>query len=224
MTKSLPLNTITALGLGRTKGLVIRDFVTIRAKDRTTGDIEELCLWNGFVPITAPVTKPSDGSSDSRVFQAAGTLLSVQSIPAGMQTEVRTIRVRLSKLSPVALNIIRTYDAKMAPIEIHRGLFDTESHQLVDPALCRFDGYINNAPIKTPKAGSEGYIEVECVSRSRILTRTSGMLFSMETLKRRSSDLFGKYLDVSGAWRIWWGQEEKELGTKKNRPKERFMR
>jgi hypothetical protein len=223
MTKDLDTNTVTALGLARTKGIIPRDFVTVRAKDRGTGAIEELCLWTGHVPVTAPVKRPSDGTSDNRDFQAAGAILSIQSIPAGMQTEVRTIRIKLSKLSPAALNIIRSYDAKMAPIEIHRGLFDPDTRQLVSPALCRFDGYINSAPLKTPKVKGEGYIELECVSRSRILTRTSGMLFSLETLKLRAGDLFGKFLDVAGAWRVWWGQEEKELGNKRKRPKERYL-
>jgi hypothetical protein len=112
----------------------------------------------------------------------------------------------------------------MAPIQIHRGLFDPETRQLVDPALCRFDGFINNAPIRTPKSGSEGSVDAECVSYARMLTRVSGELFSDEVLKKRSGDRFGQYLDVSGDWRIWWGQEEKVIGEKKGRKPDKFFK
>jgi hypothetical protein len=224
MTKTIGVNTSVALQNARKTGLVVRDFVTIRPKDRSTGAQTELCLWNGHVPITAIVIDPKDGTSDSRVFNAAGSLLDIPPIPAGLMTEVRTVRIRLSKLTAEVLNIMRTYDAKMAPVEIHRGLFDPDTRRLVDPAICRFVGFINNAPIRTPKAGSEGFVEAECVSQSRILTKTSGLLFSMEALKKRSGDLFGKYLDVAGAWRVWWGQEEKPLSDKKDRPKQRYYR
>jgi hypothetical protein len=119
----------------------------------------------------------------------------------------------------------------MAPIEIHRGIFDVATNQIVDPAICRFQGYINSAPITVPKSGnskdgssSEGGIDLECVSRSRILTKTSGQLFSDETLKKRSGDRFGRYLDMAGQWRVWWGQETKEIGGEKKPIKERFLR
>lgn len=223
MTKDLGINTSVALQNARITGLVIRDFVSVYGKDRSTGAHSWLCLWSGEVPVDADIIDPHDGSTISRTFQH-GALVSLPSIPAGLETEVRTIRVRLSKLSPAALNIIRTYDAKMAPIQIHRGVFDLESHRLVDPALCRFDGYINNAPIKTPKVGGDGYIEAECVSRSRILTKTSGKLFSDEVLQERSGDRFGQYLDTAADWRIWWGQEESIIAPKKDKPKERFFR
>jgi hypothetical protein len=212
MTKDLGVNTIIALQTARTKGLVVRDFVSIWGKNRSTGVLELLPLWNGEIPITAPVINPKSGATENRDFQAAGSLLAIPSIPAGLQTEVRTIRIKLSNISTPVINAIRTYDAKMAPIQIHRGYFDPDTRRLVDPATCRFAGYINLAPLKTPRAGGQGSVEVECVSNARYLTRVSGFLLSMETLKLRSGDLFGKYLDVAAAWRIWWGQEEKTLG------------
>ena len=43
-------------------------------------------------------------------------------------------------------------------------------------------------------------------------------------VKRRAGDLFGKYLDVAGAWRVWWGQEETIVGSGKNKPREKFFR
>ena len=221
--KTIGVNTSVALQNAPRSGLVIRDMVYISAKDRGTGAPAYIGLWNGRVPTTISVVKPSDGSTVERLYQPLGQL-AIPPIPASLETEVRTIRLKFSKLSEAMLNAIRLYDAKMAPIEIHRGIFDTETRRMVDPAICRFFGYINNAPITTPKTGGEGAIELECVSRSRILTRTSGKLFSDEVLKERGNDRFGQYLDVAADWRIWWGQEETVIATKKDRPKERFFR
>jgi len=222
--KDLGSNTFQALQAAPRNGLVVRDLVWIKARNRDTGLQEEIGLWAGKVPLAVPVIDPETGAStgNDRVYQPLGQL-SVPSIPAGMALEVRTIRIKISRLSDAVINAIRLYDARMAVIEIHRGVFDVDTGQIVDPALCRFSGYVNAAPIDIPKKGSDGGIELECVSRSRILTRTSGLLFSMETLKKRMSDLFGSYLDVAGAWRIWWGQDEKAINDDKTRPREHFF-
>lgn len=221
MVKALPLNTLAALGFATSKGLVLRDFLWVVATKRDTGEKVGLGAWNGRVPVTAAVARPSDGVSIDRDYQAMGTLLQIPPIPAGIGLEVRTIRIKLSHLSDPAIKLIREYDAKMATVEIHRGIFDPDTNSLVDPAICRFSGFINRAPIRQPKAGGEGSIELECVSNARMLTRTSARLFSDETLKERSGDRFGRYLDVAGAWRIFWGQDEVQLGGK-TKPKERF--
>ena len=228
MTKVLGVNTQAALADAPRRGLVIRDFVHIRAKNRGTGDLEGIGFWNGIVPMTAEVTDPSDGSTVSNLYQAGGALLKMPSIPAGLNLEVRTIRLQFSRLSEAVLNAIRLYDAKMAPIQIHRGIFDPTTRRLVDPAICRFDGYINRAPVRLPKAGGTGTVDLECVTYARILTRTSGKKFSHETIKDRTSgDLFAKYVDVAGGWRIFWGEEETDMrkwgkrNEKWNRPGKR---
>lgn len=221
--KSIGVNTSVALADAPRKGLIMRDLVWITAKDRSTGSPESVGVWSGRVPTTVPVINPKDGSTDNRVYQPLGQLI-VPPIPATMDLEVRTIRIRLSRLSGALLNAIRLYDAKMAPIEIHRGIFDPTTGRLVDPAMCRFFGFINAAPITISPSGQEGGIELECTSYSRIMTRTSGKLFSDEVLKDRSGDRFGQYLDVAGDWRIWWGQEEKVVGERKHRPKGKHFR
>lgn len=225
MTKVFGLNTQAALADAPRRGLVVRDFVWIKAKDRDTGDPETIAFWNGLVPVTANVTDPSDGGTLSRDFIAGGALMKVPSIPAGTNLEVRTIRLEFSRLNEGVLNAVRLYDPKMARIQIHRGFFDPTTRALVDPAYCRFDGYINRAPIKIPAAGGEGSVQLECVSQARTLTRTSGKRLSHEMMKERSpGDLFAKYMDVAGDWRIFWGEEEtsaRKWGDRKekwNRP------
>jgi hypothetical protein len=222
--KDIGVNTAIALQNAPRDGLIMRDLVWITAKHRDDPDVKEsMGLWTGRVPTTIPVIDPSDGSTVDRVYQPLGQL-DVPSIPATMDLEVLTIRLSFSGLSTALLNAIRLYDAKMASIEIHRGIFDTATGRIVDPAMCRFFGFINSAPITTAPEGRAGGIELECVSYSRILTMTSGKLFSDETMKERDGDRFAQYTDVDGDWRVWWGQEEKVVGERKDRPKGRFFK
>jgi len=226
MTKTLGANTLLALQNARTNGLVIRDFVHITAKNRTTGEDEQIGLWTGRVPVSAAIIDPANGDTVSLAYQGIGGLLSIPPITSSTELEVRTFRLRFSRLSGAMMNAIRLYDPKMAPIMIHRGFFDPTSNRLVDPATCLFDGYISKAPIRIPKAtedANEGGIDLECVSRSRILTRTSGALMSHQTLKKSRDDMFGKYLDAVGGWRIFWGEEDQDRKKGKGKKRERFF-
>lgn len=226
--KDIGLNTASALQDAPVNGLVIRDFFYIRPRIRDgnpgAGDIVTLGMWTGGVPITAAVINPKTGLSVNRDYTGVGALLDIPPIPANMELEVRTIRIRFSNLSAEMLAALRQYDARFAELEIHRGIFSNETQRLVDPAICRFLGFVNKAPIRTAPEGGEGIIELECTSNSRILTRTSGKLFSDEVMKVRSGDKFAQYTDVTGDWRIWWGQEEKVVGGDKERIKEKWIR
>ncbi len=224
MVKSADANTYAALQSAREIGIVPRNFVYIKARNRDTGATEAIGFWNGLETVTAPVIRSSDGATETREFVGGGALMSVPSLPAGMSLEVRSIRLVFSRLSEAVINAVRAYDPKLGSIEIYRGLLDPNSMKLVAPAICRFDGFINNAPIKVGKAGGEGSVEIEAVPFSRTLTRTNGAKFSDETLKKRSGDRFGRYLDVAGRWRATWGQKEAEIGDRKDPPRERFWR
>ncbi len=222
--KNADVATTAALTNAAQNGIAPRNFVYIKAKNRTTGAIEEVGFWNGLETVDVPVIRPSDGAWINRTYHGGGSLLHIPSIPAGMALEVRTLRLTFSRLAEAVINAVRGYDTKLAPIEIHRGFLDPNTMRLVAPAICRFDGFVNHAPIKVPEAGGEGSIEIECVPYSRMLTRTNGAKFSDEMLKKRSGDRFGRYLDVAGRWRASWGEKEKTIGDRKHPPKERFRR
>lgn len=228
MTKQLQTNTYTALQNVASDGLIKRDFVWVVAKNRSTGASESVGLWNGMDAKEVSVVNPVNGETVTREYQASGSLLSIPTIPCSLDDEVRTVKVKISHLTAPVLNAIRLYDAQMATIQIHRGIIDKASGNLVDPAMCRFSGFINEAPIDIPAAGQEGSIELSCVSSARFMTNSSWSLFSVEYLKNRYhasgvTDLFGKFLDVAGAWRIWWGGEIKTIGSTDKKSKEKYL-
>ncbi|MGQ3294610.1 MAG: hypothetical protein ACT6U0_20665, partial [Shinella sp.] len=125
---------------------------------------------------------------------------------------VRPIRIRLSQINDAVQIAIRGYDPKHAPIELHLGLFDTATMLPVAPAVPVFVGRVNGSPITTPAAGSEGSIELSCVSDTRELTRLNPLKRSDEMQQRRVvggvPDRFRRYSDVAGGWlqNIHWGE------------------
>lgn len=218
MVMNIDNDTLAALQDARSRGIMPRYMLRIVGKNRSTGESEPINIWTGELTQGIPVINPKTQLAVTRTYQAANTWLRIPPIPQKLELEARSIRLTFSRLPAPVINAIRLYDPKMGEVEIHRGLFDPATHNLIAPAYCIFSGFVNKAPIKVPAAGKEGTVEMEVSSYSRFLTRTSGSKFSDEYLKRRGNgDRFGQYLDVSGLWRIFWGEDEKELNSKEKK-------
>lgn len=213
MVLSVPVNTYNALLNAAERGIVPRDFVWIKALNTTTDLIEEIGIWNGNVPVTVNVIRPDTGATVSRVYQGLAGLMQVPSVPMGMKLEVRSIKLVFSNLSPEIINAVLVFNPKSQPIEIHRGLLDPATMNLVDPALCRFDGLINRVPIKRAKSGNDGQIAIECQSHARTLSMGNPEKFSAEFFKRRGGRM--PYLDVVP--KIVWGQRDVVHGKQRSR-------
>lgn len=220
MVISVPSNTYAALQAARTKGIVPRDFVWIAGLNTSTDEIEHIGLWTGDVPVTVQVTRPSDGATVTRTYQGIGARLQVPAIPSSMKLEVRTIRITISGLSEEVINAVLVYNPKQQPIEVHRGLFDPSTMNLVDPAWCRFDAFVNRSPVTRPKAGNDGRVQIEAQSHARNLTMGNPAKLSDEFFKRRGGDGSGRYLDVVP--KVVWGQKDIVHESEK-KPKQRYF-
>lgn len=183
----------------------------IEGKNRETGATEAIGFWNGLDTVDAQVINPNTGLPVTRTFNAAGALLDVPAIPMTSDLTARTIRIKLSQINDAVQNAVRGYDIRHARVEIFRGLLNVETMLPVGPALPRFVGWVNGAPITTPAVGEEGSISLDCVSYTRLLTKTNPLRRSDEQQRRRSGDRFRRYTDVAGEWLqdIHWGEEKK---------------
>lgn len=229
MVLSVSLNTYAALQNSRKGGVIIkRDFVWITAKNRDTGDLEHIGLWSGSLPITVPVERPDTGEIVNRTYQPIGDRMKIPAIPMEMSLKVRSLTINFSRLSPAVMNAVRVFDARKQPIEIHRGVLDKDSRQLVDPAHCRWDGLINKAPSDRGTIGNDGkprddgWVNLETVSHSRWLTMASGDKMDAHFFESRG-DQAGKY--ISTIWRVPmpWGAD-RVIHSHEKRPKEHFFR
>ena len=94
-----------------------------------------------------------------------------------MQTGL-TVRMQRVSLAPIAAEVaqmLRGYDAGLAPAEIHRALFDPMSGDLIAEPKRLWKGVIDTAPIHTAEIGGQSTVDVALASAARALTRGAGL-------------------------------------------------
>lgn len=189
------------------QSLVMRDFLWIVARDRTTGDPVEWGAWSDFGNVTAEVIDPLTGNTVERTFEGAGSLVQVGAVPLVAGLTVQSVPIRLAPTAAGAEQLVRGYDVQRAPVQLFRGIFNPATMRLVAPAVPRFLGFVDDVQIDTPAEGGEGGISLTCVSHVQELTRSSTAKRSDADQRLRSAtDGFFQHAATVGTWQIWWGQ------------------
>lgn len=200
-----PISTANQTALAA-RELVARDFLWIVAKDRETGAPVNVGFWSDIENVTAPVLDPDTLLPVNRTYYGAGGLISIDSIPSVSVVQVQDVKLILSQLDEMVEQAVRLYDVKQARVEIHRGLFDPDTRLLVDPAIVRFVGFVNQIEITTGQENGEGGVTITCVSHTQELTRANPATRSHEDQKTRSStDDFFIDAAVTADWTVQWG-------------------
>lgn len=211
----VPTNTYAALYAAPTKGLIVRDFVWFKARNRSNGDLETIGISSEAVALTIDVTRPDTGEIANRDYQPGAGMMSIPGIPSSLKFEEKRLRLTFSRLSPAIINAVKVYDVKGEPVEIHRAFFDPDTRRQVDPAHCRFDGFVRAVSIKKARAGEEGSIYVDIVDHGASL-RANPIKISPAHFRARSGDRGGDYVDADP--HIVWGQKQKVKERKRRRP------
>lgn len=204
-------DTATATALAASE-IVARALVWIRAKDRSTGTEETIGLWTGEDVASFTI------NGQARTYYGAGALLAIEPIVSQSGLVVQMSRMTLSPLAPEVAQAIRGYEPRLAPVEIHRALFDPLTMGLVAEPHRVFSGWIDEVVLTTPEASGEATVEVTMASAARGLTRTLPLKKSDETQKRRSGDRFRRYADVSAAVDVFWGEARARAATAPTAP------
>jgi hypothetical protein len=186
--------------------LMPRDFLWIKARALDTGAPFNYGFWSDVGDVQAQVLNPDTGLPNTRNFEGSGSLIQISDIPLVANISVQNVAISMSQLDPGVENIIRGYDMKQAGIEIYRGLFNPESRQLVEPAFCRWIGFVDIVNIKTPKENDAGSIELTCASHTQEMLRSNPDTRSNESQKKRHpTDNFYQDTTVVGEWEHFWG-------------------
>ena len=186
--------------------LVARDFLWFVARDRSTGDPVNVGFWSDLENVSAFVINPDTGLPVTRSFYGAGGLISIDDIPAVSVLQVQDVHVRMSQLDEMVANAVRLYDIKQARVEIHRGLFDPETRNMVAPAIVRFVGFVNKVEIHTGAENEDGSVNITCVSHTQEMTRSNPANRSHEDqLTRNPTDTFFIDAAVVSEWDLDWG-------------------
>lgn len=177
------------------------NLIWFKAKNRSTGAAETIGFWTGADHAVFTI------GGVERTYYAAGTFAKLDPLRRQVGMKARTQRVSFSQVSPEFLQLIRTYDPRHAPIEIHRALFDPLSEQLIDEPHLIQRGFVDKANIPTPAKGGAASISIEIATHARALTKTLSRFRSDATLRScAAADAIRQYASLSEAVDTPWGR------------------
>lgn len=204
MTRSLSSQNYAALQAGH---LVARDFIWFVVRSRVDGSAVTVGYWSDLGSISADIINPDTGGTTTRTWLGASTLISISDIPLTTGLTVQTIQITLAQAADSVNTLLRTYDCKQGRVEIYRGLFDPLTRVMVAPAVPRFVGFIDSAPVTTPKEGESGDVTLSCTSNTQEMVRANSDTRSDASQRVRSaSDNFYQDTAVVGSWQLFWGK------------------
>ena len=191
-------------------GVASRHMIHVVARNRATGAQEALGLWQGDDHLTIAI------NGVNRTYYGAGTLIGMEPIRAGIGLEVRMLQLALGPLTPEVALMLRGYDARLAPAEIHRGLLSLETGQLIAEPIRVFRGWVDEVKIRTGAVSETGEVSgnseatVTLASAARGLTRALTLTRSDAEMRRRNAgDRFRAYTDIAGEVGVWWGEKRR---------------
>lgn len=188
------------------KPLKTRRLIWVKAKAFDTGISETMGLWTGGDHRDFVV------EGETRTYFGAGNVLEIGNIPRLAGLEVRMLRVKLSPLSPEAQMLIRGYDVRLAPVEIHRVRFDAETDEQIAPPFRVWKGWIDMIDLKIPAEGETADCTVTIASNARAGTipltlKKSDASQKLRLLSGDRADRFFQYTDISGVVPVKWGEQ-----------------
>ena len=180
-------------------GTISHALVFVSAKNRATGDIEQLGLWTGDDHQQFTI------GGQVRTYFGAGNVLDVPPVRTEIGLDVRRYRIGLSAISNEVQTLLRGYDPKGAPVEVHRAEFDGSGNLIAEPERI-FRGWVNGAPITTGAMGGQSTAALECVSNTRMLTIYGSATKSDEVQRLRQGDRFRRYATAASSATVYWGE------------------
>lgn len=181
-------------------GVLMEAMVWILARDRTTNAQVGIGFWTGDDHETITV------GGTPRLYYGAGNIIDLSDpITYRNGLDVGSWKFTLSNLTPEFDTLFRTYDLRLAPVEVHRGVYNLNSGVLIEAPHRLLKGWIETAPLEEPEEGSEATCTINCVTSAMGLTKTLALNKSDAFQRTRSGDRFNRYAAVSGAVSVKWG-------------------
>ena len=186
--------------LSELRGVKVRALVWIQARNRSTGAVEETGFWNGADAQDFVI------SGVTRTYYGAGALMNVPPIKSGVGLNVQMHDLTLSGVPPEVLQLIHGYDARLAPVEVHRAVFDPETDQLLAEPHRLLKGTIEEMNVPRPVPGESGEVTITVATAARRLTPI--LTINKSDAAQRSinpNDRGREYSAISGAVGVFWG-------------------
>lgn len=202
----ITLDSSTQSALSSTRQ-VPRDFLEIKARDRSNGAIITDFLWSGIEEVEQAVIDPFTGQEKSEIWFGAGHMVGIGTIARVSNLTITRTVIRLSEISDRVNDLIRGYDPKYGSVVLYRSFIDPETGKFVAAGRPRFVGQIDNIEITDPEEGGVGGVEVTCKSKLQDLTRSNPAKRSDSYQRlRNENDTFRKYVASIGQREFTWGR------------------
>jgi hypothetical protein len=197
--RSVDSAVLTALGQ---RQLQARNFVWVV----DVSGAHSVGFWDDLGNISANYIDINTGATLSRNYIGTGGLMAVDDVILVNDITIRTITLSLSQIDINVTNFVRGYNMIGATVEVHRGLFNPGTYQLVAPLEARLVGFMDTMEIVDPSENQAGNIKVTVTSHTRALTRSNTDTSTDNSQKvRNATDDFFKDVGVVSAWQIFWG-------------------
>lgn len=188
--------------LQQNSGIKTRVLLWVEARNRNTGVTETIGLWNGDDHQQFVI----DG--ETRTYYGCGNFIQVGTMSFQSGLNIRRFTIAVSPITPEIDTVLRDYDPKFAPAQVHLAFFNPDTDGLVAPPTKMFKGWIDKFPIKTPAVGGEGDGKIEMVGHTRLLTKRLAQKRSDETQRQRSAgDSFFQDVAITGQISTPWGSK-----------------
>lgn len=201
---SFPIPAQSAL-LAR-QGINARWMIYMVARARDGAGSQALGIWDAaYDAELAP-------EGDARLYLGTPGLFDVKPITYATGTQIRSQSVTMSIGNPAVETIIRGFDVRFAPVELHLAIYDGPGVNLLGISR-RFKGTIDGAPISFGASGGGATATFKMVSTSRNGTQNAAARKSDEQQSLRQSDSFRQYAAVSAVVADWWGSKQENKKT-----------
>ena len=184
---------------GRPDAVRVHTLVWLSARNRTSGQIETMGLWNG-------PDHQQFNIGGLRDYFGAGNILGLDRITYGTGLDVRMHTITLAAISPEVEQAVRAYDVRLSPVEVHGLVIDPLYNVIVGTPWLALRGWVDEVEIRTPAVGGEGGIDLRIASATRALTRTLSLKRGDASQQRRGGDKFRRYAELSGVTSDPWGE------------------
>lgn len=186
--------------LQQNDGIMVRQLLWVSAKNRDTGEYENIGFWSGEDHQTFVV----DGTP--RVYYGSGQFINFGELTLESTLNIRKLSAKVVAISPEMQTVLRQYDPKMAPTQLHLTFYSPISNNLIASPFRVHKGWIDKFPIKTPAIGGQGEASLDLMGHTRMMTRRLPTKRSDATQrKRNASDAFYADVGMTGQVTTPWG-------------------
>lgn len=166
-------------------------------KERSTGTIQPYGFWTGLGTLNITL------NSENRQYFGAGELIDVPNFTYEMGLDVKVETLTMSVLSPDVTNAIRAYDVKLAPVQVHLVMFDSQTKAILGVSEV-YQGQVDDVQIT-----NDTYCDLSIAQSIRAGTRPLTLMKTHESQKLRNPNDNGfKYAAIAATAKVPnWGDD-----------------